>query len=178
MDLVCVGKIIGLKGIKGLLKVKSFTENPLNIAQFRALLTDSGMALTRVHIHEAHPTHVVISCDQITDRTQAENLKGHNLSIPRHELPLIHEDEYYYVDLIGLDVLDQEGEKIGTIKQVANFGGGDFLEIDLGVAQKVATILFSREDVPVVSLQNRHVIVQRESLLIANDDKKTLKGDQ
>jgi 16S rRNA processing protein RimM len=171
MDLVCVGKIVGLKGIKGLLKVKSYTEDPQNIAQFGALLTDSGLAITNLHVHEVHPTHLVVSCRQITDRTQAESMKGQNLSIHRHDLPEIPEDEYYYVDLVGLDVLDHEGEKIGTIKQVANFGGGDFLEIDLGAGQKVATILFSREDVPVVSIKDRHVIVQRESLLVTSDDK-------
>jgi 16S rRNA processing protein RimM len=176
MDLVCVGKIIGLKGIKGLLKVKSFTENPQNIAHYGSLLTDSGIALANVHVHEVHPTHLVISCDQITDRTQAETLKGQNLSISRHELPLILEDEYYYVDLIGLDVLDQEGEKVGIIKQVANFGGGDFLEIDLGVGHKVATILFSREDVPSVSIKDRQIIIRRESLLVASDD-QAREGD-
>ncbi|MBN9565581.1 MAG: 16S rRNA processing protein RimM [Alphaproteobacteria bacterium] len=179
MGLVCVGKIVGVKGIKGLLKVKSYTQHPQNIAQFGTLLTESGMALTCLHVQESHPPYLVISCDEITDRTQAEKLKGQNLSIHRHELPQIPEDEYYYVDLIGLDAIDRAGEKVGIIKQVANFGGGDFLEIDLDAGQGVATILFSREDVPVVNIKGRHVIIERESLLIANDkNNKAMEGEE
>lgn len=131
MKRICLGKITGAHGIKGLVKIAPFGEDPYLIEDLSPVFTgDSGEAkLSLTHL-QPQGSHFLAAVEGITDRTQAETLKGTELYVPRESLPEIEEEGAYYIeDLIGLEARDDDGETVGTVLAVHNFGAGDLLEI-------------------------------------------------
>jgi len=172
--LICVGIITGAKGLKGQVRVKVFTENPLNIGTYPRLQDEQGHTFKIIACHLEKDT-VIASFGGIMDRTQAESLKGTKLFIKRDQLPDLKEEETYYItDLIGLDVLLPTGEKIGVLKNVYNFGAGDILEFYYTPQGQDLMIPFHKEFVSDVNLKVRWLKISPtylESLLAQENDK-------
>jgi 16S rRNA processing protein RimM len=133
--LILLGRITGAHGIRGAVKLKSFTTDPKAIATYGALQTADGreIEITRM---KAVPDGFIADLKNIKDRNQAESLKGQDLSLPRTRLPATSENEVYLVDLIGQDALHND-VKLGTIIGIENFGAGDLLDIDTGAKESV-----------------------------------------
>lgn len=134
---VCLGKITGAHGIKGLVKIAAFGEDPYLIEDLSPVFTDAEgpatLAITRL---QPQGSHFLAAVEGIGDRTQAESLKGTELYVPREALPEIEEDGAYYIeDLIGMETRDESGQTVGTVLAVHNFGAGDLLEIRLSNGQ-------------------------------------------
>ena len=128
-QLVCIGAIAGAFGVRGELKIKPFTAEPLACAAYGPLMDERGnILLTPVRPRLAQK-FVTVSAREITSREQAEALKSTRLYVPRNALPETEEDEFYYSDLVGLSVETVEGAPMGRIKAVHDFGGGDVIEI-------------------------------------------------
>lgn len=126
--LVVIGAITNAHGIKGAVKIKSFTENPEDIFAFAPLMTDTGdiLNISKIGVAKGLYMAAVSGCN---NRTDAENLKGTQIYVSRTQLPALNDGEYYHTDLIGCKVLNDTLTPIGTVKALHNYGAGDLIEI-------------------------------------------------
>jgi 16S rRNA processing protein RimM len=157
-------------GIKGELRVKAFTADPLALGDYGPLFTRDGRSFEIVDIRPAN-TVVVVRFKQVKDRNAAEALTGTELFVDRSVLPDEGDDsEYYHADLVGLAVRDETGAKIGQVAAVQNFGGGDILELTLG-GRKGVLIPFTQAAVPVVDIEGGFIGVDTIAAgLVENED--------
>jgi 16S rRNA processing protein RimM len=156
-DYVCVGAIAAAHGIRGEVKVKSFTANPQDVGAYGPVTTDRGQVL-KLKVLREQGDAVVVRIEGVADRNEAEALRGLKLFVSRDKLPAPDdEDEFYHADLLGLGVEDQAGVKLGRILSIQDFGAGDMLEIALEQGGS-AYLAFTREAVPVVEVKAGRVI--------------------
>lgn len=161
--LIQVARVAGAFGVRGELRITTFTEDPMSLAAFKALLRQDGSpGLT---LTSARPVKggVVARAKEIETREQAEAARGLKLFIPREALPAPEEDEFYLADLIGLSAETPEGEQLGKVKSVQDFGAGDILEIDPALGGPTWYLAFTRETVPTVDIAGGKLIVVRPS---------------
>jgi 16S rRNA processing protein RimM len=159
MRLVLVGRVAGAFGVRGEVRISTYTEEPMALARYKRLAREDGSpALT---IASARPAKdgIVARCAEVPDREAAEALRGVRLYVPREALPPPEEDEFYLTDLIGLAAETPEGEALGRVKAVPNYGAGDILELDPGGGRPTRLVPFTREAVPEVRLGEGKVIV-------------------
>jgi 16S rRNA processing protein RimM len=152
-DRVLVGEIGRPQGLKGEVRIRSFTAEPGAIADYGPLEDEAGTRLFEIESLRVTPKALSARLKGVESRDQAEALTGTKLYVPRSRLPEREEDEWYHSDLIGLAALDPDGSAIGTVIAVHNFGAGDLLEIR--PASGAATVLmpFTRETVPEVDVE-------------------------
>ncbi|MER8420405.1 ribosome maturation factor RimM [Mesorhizobium sp. M1329] len=163
-------------GIKGELRVKSFTGDPLALADYGPLYTRDGRAFQIVDIRPAN-TVVVVRFKGVNDRNAAEALAGTELFVDRSVLPDEgEEDEFYHADLVGLEVKDDTGEVIGKVVAVHNFGGGDILDVTLA-GRKGVLIPFTQAAVPDVSIAGGFVRVDPAAAGLVEDEDGEPAGD-
>ena len=151
--LVCVGVIVGAHGVRGLVRVRAYTEVPEAVAAYGPLVTENGERMLQLTVSGRGPKGLVLATvTGIDDRNGAEKLKGERLYVPRGRLPAPDDaDEYYQVDLIGLAARSSDGRPLGTVHAIYDFGGGDVIEItDDGHAPLV--VPFTRDVVPIVDI--------------------------
>ena len=161
-DRLLLGVIVGAKGIKGEVRVKSFTENPEDVAAYGLLQDASGTKTYKLKVIGFSKGLPVVRIKGISDRNAAEALKGTELYIERDKLPeTSEENEYYHADLIGLQAVFEDGTKFGTILRLHDFGAGDMLEIvPEGKSEKAAVLVpFTAEMVPEVNIAEGRVVV-------------------
>ncbi len=155
--LILMGVIGKPHGVRGLVRVNAFTDDPDALAEYP--LTDRagrGFTLEWRHDNVAQLSEITPQGPRpITDRTQAEKLTNTELFAPRAALPEPDEDEFYLADLIGLNARTASGENLGTIAAVHDYGGGTSLEITPGAL----LIPFTRAAVPTVDITAGHVTV-------------------
>jgi 16S rRNA processing protein RimM len=161
---VLLGVIIAAQGLKGGVKVKTFTRSPERLGAYGPLRDKDGGVFTVLSVREGKGDDAVVQFREITDRTQAEALKGTELFVPRDRLPQPETDEFYHADLVGLAAEDTEGRAIGTVRAIHNFGAGDVIEIVRADGDEVF-LPFTREVAREIDLQgNRIVIAAPEEL--------------
>lgn len=155
-------------GIKGELRVKSFTGDPLALADYGPLYARDGRAFQIVDIRPAN-TVVVVRFKGVNDRNAAEALAGTELFVDRSVLPDEgEEDEFYHADLVGLEVKDDTGAIIGKVVAVHNFGGGDILDVTLA-GRKGVLIPFTQAAVPEVSIAGGFVRIDPAAAGLVED---------
>ncbi|KAB0265095.1 ribosome maturation factor RimM [Microvirga brassicacearum] len=161
-DLVLVGEFGRAHGLKGEVRLKSHTGDPLAIATYGPLLDAGGRSYILKNPRQAPggaPEMLVVRVEGVISRDAAEALNRIELYLPREKLPRAEdEDEFLLADLIGLSVRDEAGAIIGTIVDVPNFGGGDLLEIAPATGGATAFLPFTKAFVPVVRLAERLVV--------------------
>src|ERR1700742_3043464 len=146
---ICIARIGAAHGVRGAVKLWTFTEDPLAVMQYGALATKDGARSFEVaHAREAKG-HLVATLKGVATREDAERLNGLELYIAREKLPATDDDEYYHADLIGLVAVNAANEPIGRVIAVHNFGAGDIIEI---APPNAATMLlpFTNAVVPTV----------------------------
>lgn len=157
---IVVGRIGAAHGIKGEVRVKSFTASPLDLADYSPLEAADGrrFVIKAARSAGASPDMLVVRFQGIDDRNAAETLNGLELTVPRERLPEPEADEFYHADLIGLDAVTPDGALLGTVVAVPNYGAGDLLEI---ARSKGPTLLvpFTRAAVPAIDLAAKRVTV-------------------
>jgi 16S rRNA processing protein RimM len=127
-----VGKIIAAHGIKGLVKVSVFADDPALLDQSPLFTSEKNDQTVTLTLKSSGGKGIWLAeIPTLTDRNTAEKLRGTELWIGREALPDIEEEDgvYYHADLVGLSAQDEAGQKIGTVIAVENFGAGDLLEI-------------------------------------------------
>ena len=176
---ILVGVIGAAQGLRGEVRVKPFTEDPMAIAEYGALYGADGRRF-EILDHRVAKTVVVVRFRGINDRTAAEALKGLELFIDRSSLPddELEEDEYFHADLEGLEAWDGEGRFWGRVSGVLDFGGGDLLELrDAG--KKPVVIPFTLAAVPKVDLKAGRILVNplAAGLIDTGDDEDGENGE-
>lgn len=164
---ICVGVVTGAHGLRGLVRVRPFTDVPEDIAAYGPVESGDGERSFALEIrNRTGKGQLLVAIDGVADRTAAEALKGTQLFVSRETLPAVAEDEFYFTDLLGLAVVGLAGETVGTVRAVENFGGGDMLEID-DARGGVSTIPFTRAAVPEVDVAAGRVVVDVSQILRA-----------
>ena len=162
---VCVGVITGAHGVRGLLRVKSFTAEPEAVAAYGPLEDERGERRFELELVGAVKGVLLARLAGIADRDAAERLKGVRLYLRRDALPAPGEEEYYHADLLGLAVVLGDGTPFGRVKAVHDFGAGDSLEVERPQGG-VVLVPFTRAVVPVVDIAGgRLVVAPPEGLL-------------
>jgi 16S rRNA processing protein RimM len=157
-ELICVGAVTGTRGVKGDVRIKSFTADPQDISSYGPLFDKTGNITYELKVTGQAKGQLIGRIVGTPNRTAAEKLKGLQFFVPRDSLPSTNDDEYYFSDLVGLSVEDTDGKALGTISSVENFGAGDVLEI-VGVVNGGLMVPFTKETVPQVDIQNGIAII-------------------
>ena len=156
---VCVARIGAAHGVRGAVKLWTFTEDPCAVEDYGPLSTKDGARHFEVASARETRDHLVVTFKGVTSRDEAERLNGVELYIPRERLPATEEDEYYHADLIGLDAVTSANEPLGRVIAIHNFGAGDIIEI---APESGMTILlpFSNAVVPIVDIAGGRVVIE------------------
>lgn len=155
--LVAVGAVEGAFGVKGEVRVKSFTAEPEAIASYGPLLNADGAVVLTPRSARRFKGGLIVTAREVTTREEAEALRNTLLHVPRDRLPATEEDEFYHVDLIGCSVETEAGEVLGVVRAVHDFGAGDVLEI----ARPGAPSLFhpfTKAAIPTIDLAARRLV--------------------
>lgn len=156
---ICVGAIAGAFGVRGEVRLKSFTSQPDDIASYGPLWSEDGKKSFTVRLTRPVTGGLGARLSGVEGRDEAEALKGVTLWADRDRLPSLPDDEFYHTDLIGLSVFDTGGVQIGTVRAVYDHGAGDILEI-FGPGLKQTLLLpFTRGFVPTVDLAASRIII-------------------
>lgn len=159
---VLVGEIGRPHGVRGLVKLRSFTADPAAIASYGPLTDEGGtrrFALTLL-------ADGLARIEGVADRDAAQRLTGTRLYVERDRLPPPEEDEYYLADLIGLPAVTEAGAPFGTVRAVEDHGGGPFLVL-AGATGAEVLLPFTRAAVPVVDLAGGRLVVAPPAELVA-----------
>jgi 16S rRNA processing protein RimM len=156
-NLILVGRVAGAFGVRGEVRITSFTADPMALVGYRDLKREDGSA--GLTLTGGRPTKggIIARAKEVETREQAEALRGLRLYIPRDVLPEPEEDEFYVTDLIGLAVVTPEGDALGRVKSVQDFGAGDLLEIEPPEGASW-WLPFTREAVPEVRIAEGLVV--------------------
>ena len=156
---ICVARIGAAHGVRGAVKLWTFTEDPLAVRDYGPLMTKDGARQFEVtHAREAKD-HLVATIKGVATREDAERLNGIELYIAREKLPETDDDEYYHADLIGLAAVSTADEPLGRVAAIHNFGAGDIIEI---APPSGSTMLlpFTNAIVPTVDLAGGRVVIE------------------
>ena len=126
---ICLGMIVGVHGVRGHLKIKAYTGNPAALDRYGPVSLDDGRLLHLKVKSVSAKGPVIATAQEVTDRDEAELMRGLELFISRDALPPVANDEVYHTDLIGLDARGMDGEAIGVIVGLHDFGAGDIIEV-------------------------------------------------
>jgi 16S rRNA processing protein RimM len=164
---VCLGVITGAHGVKGAVRIKSFTAEPADIAHYGPLEDESGARQFRLRMIGNAKGVLIGELAGIADRDHAEALRGLRLYLRREALPSPGEDEYYHADLIGLAAVLADGTLLGHVRAVYDFGAGaDALEIERQQDPPVM-VPFTRAVVPVVDVERGRLVIDPPPGLLA-----------
>jgi 16S rRNA processing protein RimM len=156
---VCIAQIGAAHGVRGEVRVKAFTQDPLGVTRYGPLETEDGK---RIEIEAARPVKdmLVARLKGVTDRVAAEALTNIRLYVAREKLPRPADDEFYYADLVGLAAVTADGAAVGTVKAVHNFGAGDLLEIEPAAGGATMLLPFTEATVPAIDIAGRRIVVE------------------
>jgi 16S rRNA processing protein RimM len=165
---ICVARIGAAHGVRGEVRLWTFTEDPLAVKRYGPLATRDGVRQFEVtHAREGRG-HLVATLKGVTTREAAERLNGIELYIAREKLPAPDEGEYYHADLIGLAAVNAANEPLGRVIAIHNFGAGDIIEI--APPQGTTMLLpFTNAVVPSVDLAAGHVVIELPAEIEGDD---------
>tara|TARA_B100001179_G_C18450206_1_gene342714 strand:+ start:101 stop:604 length:504 start_codon:yes stop_codon:yes gene_type:complete len=153
---IVLGVISGAHGIRGEVKLRSFTEPPEAILSYPSLRGADGKAYALRQKGSAK-NQLICTVEGITSRNDAELLKNKELGVNRSELPPAADDEFYLEDFSGLDVVLEDGTPYGTVVGMHNYGAGDILEIRKTDADDTELISFTHANVPEIDMTKRRL---------------------
>ncbi len=155
---VLLGVVIGAQGLKGAVKVKTFTEVPEKFGAYGPVHTRDGRVFNVATLRDSKG-YAIVRFEEVTTRSAAESLKGVELHVPRDRLPKPEEQEFYHSDLIGLRAEDTDGRVIGKVIAIYNFGAGDVIEIGRDDGAGTVLMPFTREVVPSIDLEDGRMVI-------------------
>ncbi len=167
-DYIIVGKIVGTKGLKGELKIKSFTQDLESIVDYE--LFDSQLNTYFIESYYFKGDTIIATLENINSIEVAQNLINQNLYIKKSALPSLQEDDFYYVDLLNLDVIDFKTKNlIGKVYSVDNFGAGDILEIQK-LDNSLFMLVFNKANVININLEKKFIEINLPTEIPINED--------
>ena len=156
---ICVARIGAAHGVRGAVKLWTFTEDPLALRAYGPLVTKDGARQFELTSAREAKGHLVATLKGVATREEAERLNGIELYIAREKLPDTDEDEYYHADLIGLAAVNAAGEPLGRVIAIHNFGAGDIIEI-APPSGPTMLLPFTNAVVPSVDLASGRVVIE------------------
>ena len=166
---ILLGRILGPHGLKGEVKIKSFTTDPLDVASYGPVLTPDGRRFTLTNARMQGDV-VIAAIKGVTDRTLAESLKGIELNIDRDEMPETDDGEFYEADLVGLGVFDEGGDQVGEALGFQNFGAGELLEIKRAGNGGTAFVPFAASMVPTIDIEGGRIVLSETGFAVLTAD--------
>src|SRR4029077_5862143 len=156
---VCVARIGAAHGVRGAVKLWTFTEDPLAVKRYGPRRTKDGARQFEVTQVREAKGHLVATLKGVATREDAERLNGVELYVAREKLPATDDDEYYHADLIGLAAVNAANEPLGRVVGIHNFGAGDIIEI---APPKGTTMLlpFTNAVVPTIDIEGGRVVIE------------------
>src|SRR6478609_2905809 len=167
--LVCVARIGAAHGVRGAVKLWTFTEDPFAVRSYGLLSSKDGKRQFEVATARAAKDHLVATFKGVTTRDEAERLNGIELYVARDKLPATDEGEYYHTDLIGLAAVTTDGDALGRVLAIHNFGAGDIIEI----APPTGTTMllpFTNAVVPEVDIKGGRVVIDLPQEIEGEDE--------
>jgi 16S rRNA processing protein RimM len=163
-DRLLLGEIGAAQGLKGEVRIRSYTQDPAAIARYDALEDEQGRHIEIESLRVA-PKALIARIKGVATREAAEALNRTKLYIERALLPERQEEEWYHAELIGLTAMGSQGEAIGTVVAIHNFGAGDLIEVKPAKGGATVLVPFTRDAVPEVDVEGgRLTLVPPESL--------------
>lgn len=166
---VCVGIITGPHGVRGAVRIKSFTEAPEDIVRYGPVEAEGGRRRFDLTLCGAASGVLIARLSEVETREEAEALRGMRLYLPRAALPEPEPEEYYHADLIGLEVVLGDGTPVGRVRAIYDFGAGDTLELARPDAPPVM-VPFTRAIVPVVEPDRGRLVLEPPPGLLGDDE--------
>jgi 16S rRNA processing protein RimM len=158
-DRICVAQIGAAHGVRGEVRLRSFTEDPTAVASYGPLESEDGKRHFTIEALRPAKDHFVVRLKDVVDREAAEKLTNLKLYVSRDKLPPIEEDEtFYHADLVGLAAVARDGTALGTVTAVYNFGAGDVLEIKPDRGEPLM-VPFTDTAVPEIDMKARRMVV-------------------
>jgi 16S rRNA processing protein RimM len=156
---ICVAQIGGAHGIRGEVKLKSFTADPMAVKDYGPLESEDGAASFTIETVRPAKNHLVARFRGVDDRNAAERLVNIKLFVPRARLPAAAAGEFYHADLIGLAAVTADGTEIGTVLAVHDFGAGVILELRPPAGGTTIMLPFTEAFVPDVDIAGGRIVV-------------------
>jgi 16S rRNA processing protein RimM len=159
--LVLLGRFGAPHGVRGEVRLQSYTSDPPAIAVYDGLADESGARNFKLlSVRPQGKDMLVAKVEGVADRAGAEALNGVELYLPREKLPAPEEDEFYVADLVGLRAETRDGAEIGVIVAVRNFGAGDILEVAPEAGGETLMFPFTKAVVLTVDLSAGRVVLE------------------
>lgn len=176
---VCLGAIVGVHGIKGEVKVKSFTEVDTDIDKYGLVENKKGDKTYSIKVTGHSKELLRVKIKGVDDRNLAETLVGTEFYVNKAALPKTQEDEFYHADLIGLKVIEKSSKKeVGKVEGVYNFGAGDILELKVKATNRLEMIPFTKQYVPEVNVKEGYIIVESAIMNFAPEEAEEKVADE
>jgi len=164
---VLLGVVAAPHGVRGLVRIKSFTGDPMAVASYGLLSDETGKKAYRVEVLSAARGAVLARIEGVADRTAAEALRGLRLYVERERLPETGEREWYEADLIGLAAVGRDGRDWGKVMAFHDFGAGSVMEVSGGMM-----LPFTDEAVPEIDIAGGKVVIDPPAGLLAGGGEK------
>jgi 16S rRNA processing protein RimM len=157
--LVKLGVFGAAQGVRGEVRVKSFTADPRAIASYGALVDASGRSFSLQFVRALKDDMIVVRVEGVDDRDAAEALTGVDLFARRSQLPPPAQGEYYHADLVGLGAVTPDGQAMGRVVALLNYGAGDILEIGPEGGGETRLLPFSAEVVGEIDFEAGKIVI-------------------
>ncbi len=159
-DRICVAQIGAAHGIRGEVRLRSFTQDPKAFMSYGPLESEDGARRFEIEALRPAKDHFVARVKGVGDRNAAERLTNIKLYVTRDRLPPVEDDEtFYHADLIGLEAVTQDGAALGAVTAIHNFGAGDLVEILPAGGGEPMLVPFTDAAVPTIDIKARRMVV-------------------
>lgn len=169
---VLLGVVAAPHGVRGLVRIKSFTEDPMAVGTYGPLSDETGRKAYRVEALSAARGAVLARIEGVADRSAAEALRGLRLYVERGVLPETGEQEWYEADLVGLAAVGQDGRDWGKVVAFHDFGAGLMMEVSGGPSTGPVILPFTDEAVPEIDVEGGRVVIDPPAGLLAGGQTK------
>jgi 16S rRNA processing protein RimM len=170
-DRVLLGIVAAPHGVRGLVRIRSFTDDPMAVAGYGPLSDETGKKRFTVEALSASRGAVLARIDGVADRNAAEALRGLKLYVERERLPATGDKEWYEADLVGLQAVGTDGRDWGKVVAFHDFGAGSVMEVSGG-----AMLPFTDEAVPEIDVEGGKVIINPPAGLLAGEQAREAKN--
>ena len=164
---VLLGVVAAPHGVRGLVRIRSYTEDPMAVASYGPLSDEAGKKKYRVEALSAAKGAVLARIEGVADRTAAEALRGLRLYVERSALPAAGEREWYEADLVGLPAVGKDGRNWGKVVAFHEFGAGPVMEVSAGLM-----LPFTDEVVPEIDVEGGKVVIDPPAGLLTGGKEK------
>ncbi len=174
---VCVAQIGAAHGLRGGVHLRSFTEQPDAFSQYGPLETEDGSRCLDIDSVKPSKDGFTVRFVGVTRREQTEALRNLKLYVDRDRLPAADDGEFYHADLIGLAAVAPNGDALGEVTALHNFGAGDIIEVKLAATGETIMLLFDQATVPEIDIAGGKIVVVMPEEIVVQDPTPKTKGE-